>query len=755
MKMSHLYKVTPLILVLSLLACSRNQTEVSPSISAYFEWSKSLPELPEPDNNDLLNPDYTTFQERQRPGFFARMMSKEPWTPNTFFTLLTTLTQKRSSEELIRNKVAALKAAPGTNIYIFGDLQGAFHSLLRDLNELKRRNIIGDNFKIKDPNSFFVFNGNQIDRSPYILETLSIIFLLIQENENQVIYNTGRHELNDTWRDYDALREIETLFEGDDETIEKAERSLATFFATLPVAFYVQDSAKDEKHVLKIYGHENLIASDTAGIADELDKLKVGVLTTLPIHLTKLQGDSFTVDAVIRAISRSTSFRKTDGLEMLPQEYGAIAWSSLSAPTLTYRKLFGFFNDAFINVKVNDLIRNSTITLNKQEARKQNGFDERTMHIISSHLIDSKAAPSSFTLEESPLRFGSILDLSGPSKIMGQRMRTGIDLRFRKENENTFLRGEFLRLFALDDRSLSAHWANKLSLLKGDGVSILVAPTAVAKTGSEPILFPASGAGELRDSKLKNIIHMRASIKSEMCALVRYAKDTLYARKVAFLFQNDNLGKEALESARTLLSKRYGMQDEDVCEIPYEPTSLDMTRARKKFRKCLPDTLFFVATRTASQAFIHEIGTQSLAKTRLLGISNVSDLLRSSLGSPTSSAGLTMVVSRAVPSPFDRTLQIAADYQDEMDKWYAGALYNAESFEGYLAASILLEARAKVEKPATANKIMNWLEGRKQYAYKGLVLDFNPQTRELMNSVWLDTGSQKWLEFKNANTLCQ
>lgn len=744
------------ILLLALCACSQNRTANAPSISAYFEWSKSLPELPEPDNNDLLNPDYTTFQERQQPGFFTRKMSKAPWTPSTFFNLLTNLTQKRSSEELIRYKVAALKAIPGTHIYVFGDLQGAFHSLLRDLNELKRRNIIDDNFKIKDPNSFLVFNGNQIDRSPYILETLSIIFLLMQQNDGQVIYNAGRHELNDTWRNYDAQREIETLFEGDDETIHKALDTLSTFFTTLPVAFYVQDSTQGETHVLKIYGHENIIADDSSGIADELDKLKPGKLATLHVHLTKLQGDTFTVDAILKAISRSTSFRKTDGLERIPQEDGAIAWSSLSAPTLTYRRLFGFFNDAFIDIQVNESIRNSTVTLLKQDARKLKGYDIRAMHIISSHKIDLKASPASLTIEESPLRFGSILDLTGPSRIIGQRIRAGIDLRFRKENENAYPHGEFLRLYMLDDRSTSAQWVDNLSTLKEKGVSLLVAPTSVANTQSTTIFFPGTGIGELRDSKLKNIIHIRASVKSEVCALVRYAREKLYARKVGILFQNDKFGKEPLAAARMLLSKRYGMQDEDICEIPYEPTSLDMTKAKKRFRKCLPDTLFFVSTQTAAQAFLHEIGTQLLAKTRLLGISRVSDLLRTSLSSGASNQGLNMILSRVVPNPFDKTLEIVAHYQEEMGKWYPGALYNAETFEGYLAASIVFDALVKVEKPATPEKIMNWLEGLKQYPYRGLVLDFNPQTRELLNSVWVDIdGAQKWLEFKNANTLCQ
>ena len=47
--------------------------------------------------------------------------------------------------------------------------------------------------------------------------------------------------------------------------------------------------------------------------------------------------------------------------------------------------------------------------------------------------------------------------------------------------------------------------------------------------------------------------------------------------------------------------------------------------------------------------------------------------------------------------------------------------------------------------PYTTDKIIQAIESMKSYPFKGLILNFDPETRELSKQVWIDNGEKHWL----------
>lgn len=94
-------------------------------------------------------------------------------------------------------------------------------------------------------------------------------------------------------------------------------------------------------------------------------------------------------------------------------------------------------------------------------------------------------------------------------------------------------------------------------------------------------------------------------------------------------------------------------------------------------------------------------------------------------------------------------------YKAMMDEQYKGAKHNPDSLEAYIATSITLHTMKKIlreDPPVTVEKLMKYIEAKTEH--QDIKLDFNPNTRELINTVWLDTGEGEWIKKTPADKLC-
>lgn len=133
---------------------------------------------------------------------------------------------------------------PGSEIFMWGDLHGGVQSLIEGLNHLKSQNYINNQFKIIEPNCYFVFLGDYVDRGEQGIEVLYTLLRLKCANPEKVILLRGNHE---DWRiNADFMLELREKYED-----TKLFKFVKPFYETLPCALVI---GSDNDFILCCHG---------------------------------------------------------------------------------------------------------------------------------------------------------------------------------------------------------------------------------------------------------------------------------------------------------------------------------------------------------------------------------------------------------------------------------------------------------------------------------------------------------------------
>ena len=151
----------------------------------------------------------------------------------------------------------------------------------------------------------------------------------------------------------------------------------------------------------------------------------------------------------------------------------------------------------------------------------------------------------------------------------------------------------------------------------------------------------------------------------------------------------------------------------------------------------------FFSTATLTIALTRQLGINYLASKALMGISGVTDNFRNYLNS----RGLEFIICRVTSNPSSLDLEIVKEYQEAMKKSIYGVPFLVIAFQGYLTASVLIDALEKT-KEFTPQALIAYFENIKNYNFKGIMLNFDPKTCELLHDVWIDTGTGPWIHVK-------
>jgi hypothetical protein len=123
-----------------------------------------------------------------------------------------------------------------SKIFMFGDLHGKIHSLMRLLAALKSQHIIDDNFAIKPSNVYFMFLGDYVDRGLYGIEVIYTLLCLKLANPDRVFLVRGNHEDCSLNNYFGFYKELAAKF-GDQAPSVYV--SIAKFYQMLPAAIYL------------------------------------------------------------------------------------------------------------------------------------------------------------------------------------------------------------------------------------------------------------------------------------------------------------------------------------------------------------------------------------------------------------------------------------------------------------------------------------------------------------------------------------
>lgn len=364
-----------------------------------------------------------------------------------------------------------------------------------------------------------------------------------------------------------------------------------------------------------------------------------------------------------------------------------------------------------------------------------------------------KQLPTATTATSQPTEeivLGSFGDISGGS-VVYPKILESLNTRFDRANKTNELGNRKIKLIALDNQfnpAMAKKQFQKLItehkihiLFKPMGLTPLKVCLPLIKEHNVLVLFPSSLAGTVRQENLKNIITLRASFEEEVSAGAEYAIQKLLATKFAIFYQNDDYGDVTSNGILNVL-KNHKIVENNYIKIEYLVNTADAKAAAKTIIDFLPNALFLCSSASITMNLVSNLDAASA------GIKHY--IAQSSLYTPLflkylNDKGIKPISTHAVPNYSKPTIEIAKQYVQEITT--AGYTPDDFSFEAYIAADFFIEIIKQITSPVTPEKILGQIQKTKNYNLKGLTLNFDPQTNNLNNDIWIENAEGKWLHY--------
>lgn len=362
-------------------------------------YAKQIPENVQTDTANTIKPEFNNYLKTLTPtwksniveklswlGTFIHLSKPPIWSPTFFKEQIISITKERKSKNFDGDFVCKLKTLPQTKIVIFGTLQGAFHSLVRDLKRLKNLGIINNELKLGSANDFMIFNGDLVSRSPFSMQTLSLVLQLIRINPNQVIYIKGNHETSSYWQEHSLKAELQIRAARLSPETVPLGNEVNAFFGTLPLALYIpmnqtntdfiriSDAPRGQNPLLN---EQNYATFLTGPIQESFACINVKHLTPNETVQTP------NIKVIFKGEKKRETYQPHDGVRLLPPDMDSTAWTILSCPTPVYQKAIKFVHDAFIILTASDKIDEWKLTLHHRNVTTQEDFSEKSFYLLS------------------------------------------------------------------------------------------------------------------------------------------------------------------------------------------------------------------------------------------------------------------------------------------------------------------------------------------------------------------------------------
>jgi ABC-type branched-subunit amino acid transport system substrate-binding protein len=722
------------------------------NLTKFKNYRNNVEEFPPIDNQNWLNPDYTSYYKKGKTLFgFIRNM-KTPFSLSVrYFLPIVKLYLERNSKEIKKDHLVKISYHKESNVVIFGDLFGAFHSLVRDLEKIKDLGYIDNDLVIKE-DCYIIFTGDVIDRSPYVLETLVLIIVILLKNPDRAILVRGEHESHDLWLNYNTYHELrlklKKYFKRNPSAVVKL---MKDFLSSLPIAAYLQSK---NSFVCITHKPEDKIRGLSTFIMDPdqpHNKESLAKIYLEDVEIYFRDECKQTKSILIKGLGHATAYAWIKPIKLLPPSRGIITWSIFSAPISSYHNLLGFHFDNFGVIKTTSDISEWILTLYYQDIKDSSGYKHAYFHLLYGAKLNSENAVKNLNFQHEIL-LGSSLDLSKTSSILGNEIRRGILLGMLNTNSNNGINGDPVRLVFLDDY-YAPYLAKKNinTFLRIYNTDIILSPVGTATVEAFTdlirkkkilVLFPITGASVLRDSSLNNIVHFRPSYGDEADCLIRYSLNTFNFKRFAIFYQNDSFGLTALEGAKKTLSLHKHCE---WVEASHERNSPNIDTAAQKIIDFDPSAILICSQYSPSVALIHKLGVDFLQNKSIMAVSYVTGAFRNFLRT----IGLNVILSSVVPDLNDTKIPIINEFHQHIKNNHFSARLTTTTLEGYINFSLAAMILGELEYPYTKEKIISKAEAIHNLNYKGLELNFNPKTRELSENIWIDLGEGEWIPAYN------
>ena len=363
------------------------------SLHAISAYAASVEEYPKNDAPSWINPDFSTYYRSLRPSFFDKILirfglKKGPgWSLGMFNFILNTVRVER--EKLKMTDICAQIFLPKDTdrFFIWTDLQGSFHSLVRCLQYLKEQNIIDEKLRIRD-GCYFIFNGNVFAHGPLILQTYTLILWLMHINPKQIFLIRSYFEHPKNWYNQQPANALRIFADKERDTEIPYATNIDAFMNTLPNALYLVQKSNDEYQAIEftyMYEEKDMFLKSCTRTIEEVNQEKAKIVSY------DQQGLIDSKLLYIRAILLTYlgegkrflfSQRPIGGLIPNGKVNGIFEWLTFSSPNGRSHQLYQFFYDVIIELKTQGSIDQWTIAETRNDVRDTAYFEFISMYNV-------------------------------------------------------------------------------------------------------------------------------------------------------------------------------------------------------------------------------------------------------------------------------------------------------------------------------------------------------------------------------------
>jgi ABC-type branched-subunit amino acid transport system substrate-binding protein len=351
---------------------------------------------------------------------------------------------------------------------------------------------------------------------------------------------------------------------------------------------------------------------------------------------------------------------------------------------------------------------------------------------------------------QSEIRFGIVIPFSGPGKEVGRLVKLGIETAFNRANESGGVNGRVLKLVAADDAYDPTRTVDAMKqLYDKDQVFGFIGSTGSANAAvaipyalERRALFfaPNTGASVTRrDPPDRYVFNFRPSYAEETQTIVNYMVKLrrLQPKQIAIFAQNDAFGDAGFAGVAKAF-RALGLNDSTIVRVGYQRNTIDVDEAIKvlKAQKVPVRAVVMVATTRAAAKFIEKAHEQLpnliLANISTVGGSGLANELM--LLGPRYANGV--IVTQVVPgvSGYSSTV---LEYKSALAKYFAGEAPSYTSLEGYISASLLIQALKRVGPQFDTEKLVDTLENIQNFDLGlGAQLGFGRAEHQASHKIW-------------------
>ena len=345
------------------------------------------------------------------------------------------------------------------------------------------------------------------------------------------------------------------------------------------------------------------------------------------------------------------------------------------------------------------------------------------------------------------IELGMTTSISGPSRDIGESMFAGVNAYIKYINKTGGVNNRQIRLTLLDDGyQPKAAMINAEKLIKEHNIIAMIGnvgtPTAQVTdpyaNKEKVILFaPYTGANILRDAiKSPYTFNFRASYQQELALIIDHIFGKgIELKDIVFFIQNDSYGKSGLDSVKAIL-KKYGFNSEQKLNVLRYSRNTNNVKAALNGLLQLnhsPKAIILIAAYGASANFIN----YSFSQFPALHYFNISFVGAHALSSHLNINSRNIYITQVVP-PLTSELPLIAEFKSHLFKYGDIDMLNSTSFEGYIAAKILVSALKKIKGDITSDNLKATLESMGEFdvgmGYSLLLDNMNHQASQ---KVWL------------------